>query len=1034
MKGKFTDIFIQRPVLATVVSLLIFLIGLRSLDYLQVRQFPEMKNTVITVSTVYPGASSEVVQGFVTTPLEKSVASADGIDYLVSSSDDGVSTIKAYIKLNFSPEEAFSNIMSKVSEVKGDLPSASQQPVIQKDTGATIALMYLSFNSNQMTPQQITDYVSRVVQPKVESVAGVASAQILGGSTYAMRIWLNTEKMAALGVTPADVAAALQRNNYQSTAGKTKGEYVAYSVDMSTDIRDPAEFNTLVIRNNNGSLVRLEDVATVKLGSETYDSSVSFNGQKAVFMGIMATPTANPLTVITDVRKILPKIEASFPPSLTLSVAHDSTTYIRSSINEVLETIVEATLIVVAVIFLFLGSMRTVVIPILAIPLSLVGVMTLMYALGYSINLLTLLALVLAIGMVVDDAIVVVENIYRHIEEGMQPKAAALKGAREIATPVITMTITLAAVYAPIGFMSGLTGALFKEFAFTLAATVIVSGVVALTLSPMLCSKILSANISQQRLVHKIDAFFNRLKNLYQRTLHAVLQVRPAVYVFASVVFLLVIVLWKMTPNELAPNEDQSAIFISSTAPQYANIDYTEKFSNQLNGIFKAIPETRDYFIINGMGGVNNVISGLMLKPWDERKRSQQQVLMQVNQQISDIAGLQSVAFGLPSLPSGEMGALPIQFVLSSTGDYKTLAEVMAKIKAAADKSGKFIFTSSDLKFDKPELSFKVDRDKAAELGVSMQDIGDSVAAALGGNSINRFSMGGRSYKVIPQVSQYDRFNPKAIEKINIRTASGQLVPLSTLVSFKQTVKPNSLPRFQQLNSVTLQGMVMPPNTDGQALTFLMDTAKKYMPSGMTYDFAGQSRQYMTEGNALMATMAFSLIVIFLVLAAQFESFRDPFIILVAFIMSAFGALVFMQWGLATLNIYTKIGLITLIGLISKHGILMVEFANQLQEQLGLTKEQAIEKASATRLRPILMTTAAMVLGVVPLLTATGAGSHSRFDIGVVIASGMTIGTFFTLFVVPAMYVLLAKQRVAKPSQHHSNGKQHIKITTKRTT
>ena len=1011
MKKKFTDIFIKRPVLATVISLLIFLVGLRSLDYLQVRQFPEMKNTVITINTVYPGASSEVVQGFVTTPLEKSVASADGIDYLVSSSTDGMSTIKAYIKLNFSPETAFTNIMAKVAEAKGDLPRASQQPVIEKDTGATIALMYLSFNSNQMTPQQITDYVSRVVQPKVESVQGVAQAQILGGSTYAMRIWLNTEKMTALGVTPADVAAALQKNNYQSTAGKTKGEYVAYSVDMHTDIRDPSQFQQVVVKNNGGSLVRLNDVARIELGSEDYDSSVSFNGQQAVFMGIMATPTANPLTVISDVRKILPNLESSFPPSLTLSVAHDSTTYIRSSIREVLETIVEATLIVIAVIFLFLGSLRTVIIPILAIPLSLVGVMSLMFALGYSINLLTLLALVLAIGMVVDDAIVVVENIYRHIEAGMLPKQAALQGAREIATPVITMTITLAAVYAPIGFMSGLTGALFKEFAFTLAATVIVSGVVALTLSPMLCSKLLSADIGKQRFVHLIDAFFGRLKTVYQKALHATLAVRPAVYLFSSVIFLLTVVLWMFTPNELAPDEDQSAIFISSTAPQYANINYTEKFSNELNAIFKSIPETNDYFTINGAGDVNNVISGLMLKPWNERKRSQQAVLMQVNQDISNIAGLQSVAFGLPSLPSGEMGALPVQFVLTSTGDYKTLANVMEKIKADADKSGQFIFTDYDLKFNKPELSFTVDRDKAAELGVSMQDIADSIAAALGGNYINLFSMQGRSYKVIPQVSQDDRFNPDAIEKINIRTASGRLIPISTLVSFKQTVIPSSLPRFQQLNSATLQGMAMPPNTAGQVLNYLVKEAKKYMPQGMTYDFSGQARQFMTEGNALMLTMMFSLIVIFLVLAAQFESFRDPLIILVAFIMSAFGALTFMQWGFATLNIYTKIGLITLIGLISKHGILMVEFANQLQEEEGLSKAAAIEKACAIRLRPILMTTASMVLGVLPLLLATGAGSHGRFDIGVVIASGMTIGTLFTLFVVPSMYVLLARNR-----------------------
>jgi multidrug efflux pump len=1011
---NFTDIFIKRPVLASVISLLILLFGLRAVFDLSIRQFPKMENTVITVTTTYPGASPEVVQGFITSIIEKNLATADGIDYITAQSTQGQSVIQAYIKLDYDPDKAFTDIMSKVSEVQSSLPSAANQPTLSKDTGSNIALMYISFSSDQLTAEQITDYISRVVQPKLESVSGVASAQVLGASTFAMRIWLDPQKMAAVSVTPTDIANALQANNYQSAPGKTKGEFVAFNINALTDMHDVDQFKNLIIRNNGTTLIRLRDVSQIQLGAQSYDSSVTYNGKQAIFVGINATPTANPLTVINDVRKLLPEIQKDFPPSLKSYVVYDSTDYIRESLHEVIRTIAEATIIVIVVIYLFLGAFRSVLIPVITIPLSLIGVCSLMLALGYSINLLTLLAMVLAIGLVVDDAIVVVENIHRHIEEGMNPFDASLKGAREIGGPIIAMTITLAAVYSPIGFMGGLTGALFKEFAFTLASAVIISGVIALTLSPMMCSRVLTSELSDGRFVRFLDNLFERLKVYYQKRLHGVLNFRPVTVVFSIIILTSCVFLFMYTPQELAPDEDQSVLFAQSTAPEYANLDYVTAFTNELGKIFTSFDETQGYFIINGASGVNTAIGGIILKPWDERKLTQQKLNPKVQEKVRNVAGLMTVVFPLPSLPIGGSG-LPLQFVINSTVDYSVLYQVSEDILREAKQSGLFLYVDNSLRFDKSELQVNIDRNIAGQLGISMQDIGTALATSLGGNNVTLFSMEGQSYDVIPQVIRRLRLNPQQIANIYVKTQSGSLVPLSTIVRITSKVKPNSLSEFQQLNSATLSAIMVPGKTMGEAIEFFKQQAKKHLPKGMGFDFSGQSRQFLQEGAKLTYTFFFAIIIIYLVLAAQFESFRDPLVILISVPMSICGALIFLNLGFATINIYTQIGLITLIGLITKHGILMVQFANQLQEQEGLGIRESIEEAAAVRLRPILMTTAAMILGVIPLILASGAGSVSRFDIGLVIATGMLIGTMFTLFVVPTMYTFLAKKRKYKP-------------------
>jgi hydrophobe/amphiphile efflux-1 (HAE1) family protein len=1016
---SFTDIFIRRPVLATVVSLLILLVGLASGFNLTVRQFPKITNTTITITTVYPGANADLIKGFITVPIQQAVASAEGIDTLTSSSQQNVSIVTLNLRLDASPDRAVADVLSKIQQVKSVLPRESQDPIVIKQTGETTALMYLSFNSKVMGASQITDYLTRVIQPRLQTINGVANAQILGGQIFAMRIWLDPDKMAALGVTPVDVRNALANNNFVTAAGQVKGDFVQTTINAETSLDNAAAFGKLVVVTRGDVLVRLDDISTIELGPENADSSSVFDGLKAVFIGIYATPTANPLTVIGDVRKSFPDIQRQLPAGIEAAVAYDATKFINASIEEVEKTLLEAALIVIVVIFLFLGNLRSTLIPIVTIPLSLIGVMFALLALGYSINLLTLLALVLAIGLVVDDAIVVVENIYRHIEEGMQPFDAALTGAREIAVPVISMTITLAAVYAPIGFVSGLTGALFREFAFTLAGAVIVSGVIALTLSPMMASKLLKADHSSGRFVRFLDRTFDRLRQRYTHRLHRTLEYRPVTILILVGVIGAVGIMYTAAQKELAPEEDQGILFNIVKTPQTGNLDYLEQGTYALNKVFETVPEKEHVFIINGFGNnVHQAIAGILFKPWEERKRTQKQILQSLQPKVAGIAGAQAISFALPSLP-GSTGGPPMQFVITTTADYPQLAQVLAEVQAEAQKSGLFIFTDSDLKFETPQVELRIDHDKANRLGITMQDIGASLATLLGGNYVNRFNLYGRSYQVIPQVPRDFRLTAEWLKRYQVRTAAGALVPLSSIAAVGESVQPNALTSFQQLNSATLSGVPFPGRTVGEAIDFLKTTAVQKLPEGFAYDFQGESRQYVQEGSTLVITFVFALIIIYLVLAAQYESFRDPLIILIALPTAMFGALIPLNLGLATVNIYTQVGLVTLIGLISKHGILMVDYANHLQEYEGLSRREAIEKAAAIRLRPILMTTAAMVVGMVPLLTASGAGAASRFSIGIVIAAGMTIGTIFTLFVTPAVYTYVAREhrteRAARP-------------------
>ena len=1004
----FTDIFIKRPVLATVVSLLILFIGLRSFFDLPTRQYPKIENTVITVTTSYPGASPDLMQGFISQPLEQAISSAEGIDYLVSSSTQGTSTISAYIKLNYDPNKAMTEVMAKVQQVKYLIPQEAFDPVIVKSTGETIAVMYLGFASDTLSSPAIADYLSRVVQPLIATVDGVASADILGGQLYAMRVWLNPDKMAARGVSAADVSTAIANNNFQSAAGQAKGYFTVTNVTANTGLTDAEQFKNMVVKSKDGALVRIRDIASVELGAQSTDSSVWMNGEQAVFIGVQATPTGNPLDIAQGVRELMPTIERSLPPTVHAKIPYDSSKFIRASIREVIKTLLEAILIVVTVIYLFLGSVRSVLVPVVTIPLSLIGTCLIMLAFGFSINLLTLLAMVLAIGLVVDDAIVVVENIYRHIEDGKTPVQAAMIGAREIIGPVIAMTITLAAVYAPIGFLSGLTGALFREFAFSLAGAVIISGVIALTLSPMMCSMLLREGGEHTGFAGLITRSFQALARAYRRRLSAALDLRPVTLMVGAVILGTVYFLFINTSNELAPAEDQGVVFALSQGPQYANLDYVEAYSRDIDGVYKSFPESDTRFIVNGRGGVNQGFSGTVLTPWDERDQTAMQLLPLVQQKLSKIDGLNIFAFNRPPLP-GSIGGLPVQMVISSPEDFHSVFENMEKIKEAARKSGLFMVMDSDLKFNNPVVRVDINRDKANELGVTMQEIGSTLATLLGGNYINRFDLKGRSYQVIPQVPRIDRLTPDSLGRFYVHTASGDNVPLSTVVDIHSGTDPNALTHYNQLNSATFSAVPFPGVTMGQAVAFLEDATARILPASFRHAYLAESRQYVTEGNQLTVTFIFALIIIFLVLSAQFESMRDPLVILVSVPMSICGALLPLFFGLSTLNIYSQVGLVTLIGLISKHGILMVSFANDMQRHQGWDRRTAIEHAAEVRLRPILMTTAAMVVALIPLIFATGAGASSRFSIGVVIVAGMAIGTLFTLFVLPAVYTVLAK-------------------------
>jgi multidrug efflux pump len=1022
---QITDIFIHRPVLATVVSLLILVLGLRSMFQLPVRQFPFTQNAVITITTVYTGADPDVIAGFITTPLENSIAQSNGIDYLTSKSTQSISTIEAHLKLNYDPNKALNEITTYVNAVLNVLPRNAQQPTITISIGADIDAMYMGFYSDVLPSNKITDYLIRVVQPKLQTVEGVQLAEILGKRQFAMRAWLDPNKMAGFGITSTDVSNALAQNDFISAIGRTDGRMVTVNLTADTGLHTVEEFEKLIIKTKNGAIVRLADVATVSLGSEDYNTVVSFDAKDAVYIGIKIAPAANLLTTIEKIRLVFPDIAKQLPQGLNGRIVYDSTKYVDSSIHEVERSLIEAILIVTGVIFLFLGSLRSVAIPIVAIPLSLIGTFSIMLAFGYSINLLTLLALVLAIGLVVDDAIIVVENVHRHIENGLSPIEAALLGARELAMPIIAISIVLIAVYVPIGFMEGLTGALFTEFAFTLAGSVGISAIVALTLSPMMCSVFLKKDnnhIEQahppkakplKRLEHYIDTQFIKLENAYERTLKRSLDFIPLTAVFAIIILSSLYFLYGAAKHELAPEEDQGFLISFLTTAPNANIEQTQLYSRQVVDEFFKYPETDHTFQLVGVSGLNTAITGMVLKPWDERKRTANQLQPILQQKLSQIAGGNTVVFQEPPLP-GSTG-LPVQFVIGTTDPFQSLDEVTQIFMEKAQASGLFAFLDKDLKIDKLQATVKINRDMTGLLGLTMQDVGNLLGSALGGNYINYFSLDGRSYKVIPQMIRSQRISQDQLLNYYFKTPDGVSIPLSTIVQIKTEVVPESLNHFQQLNSTIISGVTVPGVTLGQALEGLKTIAKDVVPQGYSIDYANQSRQFIQESSALILTFFFALIIIYLTLAALFESFRDPLIVMISVPMSIFGAMIFIVIGIggASLNIYTEVGLVTLIGLISKHGILIVQFANDCQKE-GLSKYDAIQKAAGIRLRPILMTTASMVLGVMPLLTASGAGAVSRFNIGLVIASGISIGTLFTLYVVPALYLVLSKSHDTK--------------------
>jgi len=1015
---NFTDIFIRRPVLAMVISLVIVIAGLQAIRTLIVRQYPKNENSSITVTTVYVGASAELVRGFITTPLERVIAAADGIDYLESQSSLGVSTITARLKLNYDATRALAEISSKVDQVRNDLPPEAEVPIINIVTAdSQFASAYLSFNSDDLKQNEITDYLVRLVQPRLSAIEGVQRADILGGRTFAMRVWLKPDRMAAYNISPAQVRQALAANNFLAALGQTKGAMIQVNLTADTDLNSVPEFKKLVVKEENGAIVRLEDIGDVVLGAESYEAEVHFSGQTAVFMGIWPLPNANSLEVIDRVRTEMDAIVNDLPPGLQGRLAYDATAYIHDAISEVMKTLGDTLLIVVVVIFLFLGSFRSVLIPVVAIPLSLIGGVFLMQVFGFSVNLLTLLAIVLSVGLVVDDAIVVVENVERHLSEGQTPFKAAIYGARELVGPIIAMTVTLAAVYAPIGLQGGLTGSLFREFAFTLAGAVTISGVVALTLSPMMSSKLLKPGQEEHGLAGHIARNFKRLRSAYGRWLSATLDHRPTVYMVWIVISLLTIPMFKMSPKELAPTEDQGVIFGIMDAAANATLDQTSRFAAAFNQAYMSVPETRFTFQLTTP---SSGFAGMVVKPWTERQRTIFQILPEVQGKLQALPGIRVFPVLPASLPGG--GQFPVEFILASTADAEEILQFAKQLQQKAAASGMFAFPPIiDVKIDQPQTEFVIDRDQVADLGLNLSQVGADLGSMVGGNFVNRFDIAGRSYKVIPQVQRVDRLNPDQLRKIYVTGPGGKLVPLSAVASLRNSTVPRSLNRFQQLNAVKISGVAIKPLDE--ALGYLEGEAAKILPKGYKLDYTGESRQLRTEGNKFLPAFGLAVILIFLVLAAQFNSFRDPFVILAGSVpLAMFGALIFTflkmpnsnipfwthGWT-TTLNIYSQVGLVTLVGLVSKNGILIVEFANKLQLK-GLPKRQAVQEAAMTRLRPILMTSTATVAGHFPLTLVSGAGAAARNSIGLVLVGGMAIGTLFTLFVVPSIYMLVARE------------------------
>lgn len=1038
MRSSFTDIFIQRPVLAIVVNLVIIIAGLQAISSLTVRQYPKSENSAITITTPYVGANSELVRGFITTPLERAIAAADGIDYIESQSQQGVSIIRARLNLNYDGTKALAEISSKVDQVRGDLPPEAEVPIINIETAdSEFASMYLQFKSDQLEPNEVTDYLVRVVQPALSAIEGVQRADILGGRLFAIRIWLKPDQMAAFGISPSEVRQALAQNNARSSVGQTKGAYVQVNLTANTDLQSVEEFRNLVVRETDGAFIRLRDIADVVLGAENYDAQVRFSGQDAVFMGIFVLPNANSLDVVKRVQREMKALEERFPVGFSGGIAYDATEYINSAIKEVIKTLLETLAIVVLIIFLFIGSLRAVFIPVVVIPLSLVGAFFLMQVFGFTINLLTLLAIVLSVGIVVDDAIVVLENIERHVGKGLPPFEAAIRGAQELVGPVISMTLTLAAVYAPVAFAGGLTGSLFREFAITLAGAVLISGFVALTLSPMMASRLLSESQGEGGFSGFVNRIFERLHNTYRKVLRLTLQARPVIYgVWICILLLLLplFILSSMT-TELAPTEDQGVVFGVVSTASNATLENTAHFTAMVNEAFMSSPEADFTFQITQPSGG---FGGVIVEPWGERERTIFEIRQSLFPEFGSIAGVTLFPVLPAALPGGSN--FPVEFIVASTADTEQVYEIAKVIATNATASGLFAFPPElDVKFDEPQTQLIIDRDRVADLGLSLAQVGGELGIMLGGDYVNRFSISGRSYRVIPQVQRQDRLNAEQLLDLRVSGPNGELVPVSAFATLNDSTQPRSLNRFNQLNAVKITGIPAAPLD--AALKALEEEAAKAMPSGYRIDYAGESRQLRVEGSKFLPALGLALILIFLVLSAQFNSFRDPLIILAGSVpLAMFGSFIFMalrapgdpwtphwSWGWTTsFNIYSQVGMITLVGLIAKHGILIVEFSNHLQRE-GHSKIEAALEGAATRFRPVLMTTAATVFGHIMLIFVTGPGAEARNSIGLVLVNGMIIGTFFTLFIIPSLYVLLAKD-LNKPKKEAESLKEPVVV------
>lgn len=1008
---RFTDAFVQRPVLASVLSLLILLLGVRSLVSLEVREYPKTEQALVTITTAYPGADADLVQSFITEPLQRAASEAEGLDYVTSNSRQGVSIIQAYMGLNYDPYDALAEIQGKIASERNNLPREALDPVISLTTSDGWALMYLALTSENMNTAQMTDYTLRSIVPRLQALSGVAKAGINGDQSMALRVWLDPVRMTALDMTAAEVRRALLEENVQSAVGQTKGDNVMINLSATTNLTTVTDFENLVLRSEGTAVIRLKDVADIRLSTSNPNQESWFSGQPAVMLALTATPGANPLTLSAEVNALLPDIVNQLPPGLNLHLVYDGSLYIEDSIEEVYTTLMEAVAIVLLVIFLSLGTWRAAVIPALAVPLSLVGGTFLMLLMGFSINLLTLLAMLLAIGLVVDDAIVVVENVHRHISEGKSPYDAALIGGRELVLPIISMTTTLVAVYAPIGFMGGLAGSLFTEFAYTLAGTVIISGIVALTLAPMLCARILPDRSHSNAFERFVDKVFALQVSVQQWLLKDALRFLPVPLVVAAAVTGSIFFLYQGSTRELAPTEDREVLNVQISAPETATLEYTAAHTAKVVEAFESFPEyLRSFLLIGGGGTPATSFGGFRFVPVAERDRSQMELQPLAQELVSQIAGIQVAVFTFPSLPGGARGT-PLQFVLTGDAPYDQLVDAADQLIGSGYGSGLFVYLRKSTEIALPLTRLIIDRDRAGDLGVDMDEFGTTLSTLLGGGYVSRFNQGGRSYEVIPQVARRYRLDETLLEDYHVRASDGELIPLKSFVSLSHVIEPTQRAQFQQLNSVTISGLTAPGVSLGDAMAFMEQVSREQLPTNIGYDYTGESRQLMQQGNALIYTFFLSLLVIYLVLAAQYESWRDPLIILVSVPMSIAGAMLFIYLGFASLNLYTQIGLITLIGLIAKNGILIVDFANRLQREEGLNKREAVARATAARYRPILMTTVAMLMAMVPLLLATGPGSVSRFQMGLVIFTGLGLGTIFTLFVVPAVYVLLARER-----------------------